>query len=995
MHERSRWLPAPRVAVCAVAVGSFAALFVTCYGPALFRGQQFGYRDAGHYYYPLHRRVQQEWTAGRWPLWEPEENAGMPLLGNPTAAVLYPGKVVYALLPYPWAARVYVVAHTALAWATMWLLMRSWGAGATAAGLAALSYAFGAPVLFQSCNVIFLVGAAWLPLGVRAIDRWVRRGRRWGIVELAVVLAMQALGGDPETAYLLGWAAGGYAAGIAWDRARRDRSARRGRWAAWWLLAALTAWFGATVALGIVLPRLRPAPVAGRPSPLAWMGGMPVVAGSAWALAAIAFLRSWVRRRRSRLGVAWAGLALAAVLALAASAAQLLPVLEYTRQTQRAESEEAGSFDVYPFSLEPFRLVELIWPNVFGSHFGEQTAWANALPLPGVRPLLWVPSLYLGGLIVVLTLGAVSVGRGPPWRSWLSAMALVSLAGSLGQYTSPIWATRALATIADARAVTGLLGPLDPPDPTPIRADGRLRDGDGSLYWWMIQVLPGFRQFRYPSKLLVFAALALSALAGMGWDDLVRGRRRGMAILLGSFLVLSLALVACVYWQRAAIVAAFRAVDPDHLFGPFDPAAGFAAIVRSLAQAAAVFGLGLAALGLARARPGWAGALAVVVTAADLAAANARYVVTVPQAIFEARPEVLEIIEAAEREDPSPGPFRIHRMPVWTPLAWTVTPSADRPAELMAWELATIQPKVGIDRGAAFTYSMGVGELSDYGAFFRGFVCPIRDPEAARRMGVPLERPIVYFPRRSFDLWNTRYFVVPTHPGDWIDPQRSYASFIYRSKTIFPPPETFRGPAGPDAYRRWVGTRDFQVLRNGQEYPRAWVVHAARPVPIDPRTRRPDRRRWLDEMTYSHDLWRESPLRVFDPRAIAWIDGSASRELARYLPGLPARSDEVVTVTYPDPQRVELEATLASPGLVVLSDVDYPGWELTIDGRPAPIYRVNLAMRGAAVEAGTHRLVYSYRPRSFRVGCVVSLVGLAGLVLAGAYCAARPAARAD
>ena len=64
--------------------------------------RQFGFRDAGHFYYPLYQRVQEEWNQGRWPLWEPEENAGMPLLGNPTAAVLYPGKLVFAVLPYAW-----------------------------------------------------------------------------------------------------------------------------------------------------------------------------------------------------------------------------------------------------------------------------------------------------------------------------------------------------------------------------------------------------------------------------------------------------------------------------------------------------------------------------------------------------------------------------------------------------------------------------------------------------------------------------------------------------------------------------------------------------------------------------------------------------------------------------------------------------------------------------------------------------------------------------
>ena len=83
-------------------IGCFAALIIACFGDALFRGRQFGYRDAGHFYYPLYERVQQEWNAGRWPLWEPEENAGMPLLGNPTAAVLYPGKVIFALFLIRW-----------------------------------------------------------------------------------------------------------------------------------------------------------------------------------------------------------------------------------------------------------------------------------------------------------------------------------------------------------------------------------------------------------------------------------------------------------------------------------------------------------------------------------------------------------------------------------------------------------------------------------------------------------------------------------------------------------------------------------------------------------------------------------------------------------------------------------------------------------------------------------------------------------------------------
>ena len=82
---------------------------------------------------------------------------------------------------------------------------------ASSSGLGALGYAFAGPVLFQYCNVIYLVGAAWVPLGVLAADRWLRLGSRPAVLGLAAVLAMEALGGDPESAYLSGLCAVGYA----------------------------------------------------------------------------------------------------------------------------------------------------------------------------------------------------------------------------------------------------------------------------------------------------------------------------------------------------------------------------------------------------------------------------------------------------------------------------------------------------------------------------------------------------------------------------------------------------------------------------------------------------------------------------------------------------------------------------------------------------------------------------------------------------------------
>ena len=65
---------------------------------------------------------------------------------------------------------------------------------------------------------------------------------------------------------------------------------------------------------------------------------------------------------------------------------------------------------------------------------------------------------------------------------------------------------------------------------------------------------------------------------------------------------------------------------------------------------------------------------------------------------------------------------------------------------------------------------------------------------------------------------------------------------------------------------------------------------------------------------------------------------------------------------YDNPTRVQLEARLQEPGLVILADTLDDGWHLTIDGKPAPILQANRLMRGAAVSSGTHTLVYTFEP---------------------------------
>jgi hypothetical protein len=966
-------------------IAGLLVLIFACYGDALFRGRQFAYRDAAHFYYPLYERVQAEWQAGRWPLWEPEENGGMPLLGNPTAAVLYPGKLLYGVLPYPWAARLYIVAHSLLAFATMGFLLRSWGTSLTGAAIAAFSYAFGLPILFQYCNVIFLVGAAWLPLGFRAADRWLRSGRRAGLIELALVLALQILGGDPQEAYLLGVCAAGYALALTgsrsgvWSRLGRRRIAVVA-------LGLFVFWIGATLVLAVKLPAFRPPRGAGKPAlAFPWMVWVPMAVVAAWAVAGAFLLARWRRSGwRLRLGGMLAGLIGSALLAGGLAAIQLLPILEFIRQSGRAAGQ--GPHDIFPFSLEPIRIVEFLWPNVFGTVFAGNQSWLGLIPPVRQHAEIWIPSLYLGGLTILLALGALGFRDGPPWRGWLSAIAIVTLLASLGEYTGPLWWARSISHGAS------LLGPHDGHDTTAIRLDAQLRDGDGSFYWFLATALPGFRQFRFPSKLLTFTALALAALAGLGWDRLSgepRAQRRLVRLAAGLCALSVCTLIGAIAGQPTIIAALRHAAKgaPASPFGPVDPAAAYRQLCLALVQGSVVLAAGVVFARWARRAAGLAGALAVLVTVADLAVANARFVITVPQHLFETSPKVIQIIADAERTDPSPGPYRVHRMPYWQPMGWLLRPSRDRVRDFVVWERETIQPKYGLHYGVHYTLSLGVAELYDYEWYFGGFLRAAR-PDAARLLHVRVGEQIVVYPRRAFDLWNTRYFVLPAFPGGWAAEQRGYAAFLPSTDQIYPTPDQFDAPDGEARQKHWLEDEDYQVLRNRDAYPRAWIVHEARFLKPITGLERTDRDVPMQEILFANDyLWNDSTQPVYDPHRLAWVEVDPARqpELLAFLPGRLPGGSERVTVTYRSPQHVELEADLDRPGLVVLADIYYPGWKLTIDGALAPIYRANRLMRGAAVKAGKHHLVYAYQPQSFAIGAVTSIVALAlvaGLVAA-------------
>lgn len=76
------------------------------------------------------------------------------------------------------------------------------------------------------------------------------------------------------------------------------------------------------------------------------------------------------------------------------------------------------------------------------------------------------------------------------------------------------------------------------------------------------------------------------------------------------------------------------------------------------------------------------------------------------------------------------------------------------------------------------------------------------------------------------------------------------------------------------------------------------------------------------------------------------------------------------------PTYVVIKAYLENPGVLVLTDIFYPGWEAYVDNRKIKIYRVNGLVRGLLLEKGNHIIIFKYFPHSFKIG-----LGIGGICL--------------
>lgn len=121
-------------------------------------------------------------------------------------------------------------------------------------------------------------------------------------------------------------------------------------------------------------------------------------------------------------------------------------------------------------------------------------------------------------------------------------------------------------------------------------------------------------------------------------------------------------------------------------------------------------------------------------------------------------------------------------------------------------------------------------------------------------------------------------------------------------------------------------------------------------------------------------------LKDFNPTETAIID----KRFEKYVADLKLNYDSTANIKLVEykPNKLTYSSQALSPQLAVFSEIYYmPGWQVTINGKPADHFRANYILRAMVVPEGKNDIVFEFRPTSYYTGQKVSLAGSVLLIL--------------
>lgn len=145
------------------------------------------------------------------------------------------------------------------------------------------------------------------------------------------------------------------------------------------------------------------------------------------------------------------------------------------------------------------------------------------------------------------------------------------------------------------------------------------------------------------------------------------------------------------------------------------------------------------------------------------------------------------------------------------------------------------------------------------------------------------------------------------------------------------------------------------VNENSAAFPRAFLVHKVIEVPVN----------------QSQDFLFENP--DFDLRNEVILESSLSNNWNDAFSNINSNIDSVDIVNFEE-NKIKIQTNSNYDGILVLTDVFYPGWIATIDDVPTEIFKANGLVRSVFVPAGEHLIEFEYVPYSFTFGLIISFI---------------------
>lgn len=136
---------------------------------------------------------------------------------------------------------------------------------------------------------------------------------------------------------------------------------------------------------------------------------------------------------------------------------------------------------------------------------------------------------------------------------------------------------------------------------------------------------------------------------------------------------------------------------------------------------------------------------------------------------------------------------------------------------------------------------------------------------------------------------------------------------------------------------------------------------------------------FVDKVSYVNNANEElSALGTTDLRHTAVADKAFSDVL-----GQSKANDSTATVRLEkyEPNQLEYSVSSKNGGVVVFSEIYYPGWNATVDGVEVPVGRANYILRAISVKPGSHKVVLDFHPKSVSVTETIAYIATAILIL--------------